>query len=404
MKRKIAVIILAFVLLLSTMQSAFATDTHQLSFDQNGEFKILHLCDLQDGYPMSRSCAQYVREVLAEYEPDLVVLGGDNTVAAEEDKEAAIKEICDLFVESETYFTLVFGNHDAENNMSREDQFAFYQLYGGKYCLAYDADESLTGVGTHNLTVLSSDKTKTAYNIYMFDSNMYVYDENGEEIGYDCVHPDQIQWYRETAEALRNENGGEVVPAMAFQHIAPQEANEVLFVESPIRLGIFGKDCDKVTYTYLPEFWKIKEGLMMEHPGSGYYNYGQFDAMVETGDVSAVLYGHDHVNDYVIEKDGIEMINTPSCTFNSYYDGSSWGSRLITIYENDTDNYKTEIILVGAMALKENSRIFDYGEITVDEARASVLARWIGKAFIKVTHYFAYDVVPQVKTLLESLV
>ena len=180
MKKKIAVIVLSLVLMLSLVQTAFAAgQTHQLAFDENGEFTILHVCDIQDGYPVSKSCAQYLRETLNVYKPDLVVLGGDNTIASEEDKELAIKEICEIFVEAQTYFTLVFGNHDAENNMSREEQFVFYKLYGGEYCLAYDADESLTGVGTHNLTVLSSDRTRIAYNIYMFDSNMYVYDEKG---------------------------------------------------------------------------------------------------------------------------------------------------------------------------------------------------------------------------------
>ena len=405
MKKKIAVILLSLVLLLSLVQTAFASQTaHQLAFDENGEFSILHLCDLQDGYPLSKSCAQYVRETIREYKPDLVVLGGDNTVASKDKKELAIKEICDIFVETETYFTLVFGNHDAERNMSREEQLAFYQLYGGEYCLAYDADKALTGVGTHNLTVLSSDRTKIAYNLYMFDSNMYVYDENGEELGYDCVNPDQIEWYKGVASSLKEQNGGEAVPAMVFQHIAPQEANEVLFIESPIKLGKLGQDRDGVSFTYLPEFWNIKEGLMLEYPGSGYYNYGQLDAMVEAGDVDAILYGHDHVNDYVIETDGIELINTPSCTFNSYFDSSSWGSRLITINENDVHNYKTEIILVGAMALKEGSEILSYGEITVDEARASVLARWIGQLFIKATRYIAYDVVPKVMELLGGLV
>lgn len=403
MRRKLAVIFLSLILIISTMQFAFASGSaHQLAFDENGEFKIMHICDIQDGYPVSKSCAQYIRETLIEYKPDLAVLGGDNTVADIEYKEAAIKEICDLFVETKTYFTLVFGNHDAQDNMSREEQFSLYKRYGGEYCLAYDADESLTGVGTHNLTVLSSDKSKIAYNIYMFDSNMYVYDEDGNELGYDCVNPDQIEWYKETAAALKEQNGGQVVPAMAFQHIAPQEADEVLFIESPIKLGKLGKDCDGVTYSYLPEFWKIKEGLMLEIPGAGYYNHGQFDAMVETGDVAAILFGHDHVSDYVIEKDGIEMINTPSCTFNSYYDGSNRGNRLITIYEDDIDNYKTELILVGAQALKENSKILDYGEITVHDARASVLANWIGKIFIEITHIFAEKIVPMVMDFVKS--
>ena len=39
-----------------------------------------------------------------------------------------------------------------------------------EYCLAYDADPEIYGMGTHNLPVMSSDGKKVAYNIWMFDS------------------------------------------------------------------------------------------------------------------------------------------------------------------------------------------------------------------------------------------
>lgn len=401
MKRKLMGMILVVILILTTTQVAFAqTEKHQLKFDENGEFKIMHICDIQDKYPLNLSCAQYIKEILAEYKPDLVVLGGDNTVADIEDKEEAIKEICELFTESNTYFTLGFGNHDAEKNMSREEQFEFYRLYGGEYCLAYDADENLTGVGNHNLTVLSSDETYVAYNLYMFDSNMYVYDEDGNKLGYDCVHQDQIDWYKETSERLKAENGGKNVPALAFQHIVPQEANEVLFVQSPIPLGDLGKDCAETSYTFLPMFWNIKEGLMLEMPTSGYYNLGQFDAMVETGDVQAIFCGHDHINSYVIEKDGVEIINTPSCTFRSYSDDTNRGCRLITLNENDPENYKTEIIGIGEQALKENSQILSFGDMTVHQARASVVRAYIGDLVIKITHYVYEEIIPAISQII----
>ena len=385
MRKRIAVILLALAMLLCSMQSVTALQTgHQLSFDENGEFKILHLCDLQDGYPISRSCAQYVRETINEYKPDIVILGGDNTVADEEHKAEAIKEICDIFIETQTYFTLVFGNHDAERNMSREDQFALYQLYGGKYCLAYDADEALTGVGTHNLTVLSSDKSEIAYNLYMFDSNSYAYDEDGNKLGYDCVHTDQIEWYKNTSAQLKKANGGNVVNAMAFQHIIVQEIYEMMFYEIPFSVGKATVNFDGQSYTYLPYVYNIKDGILLEAPCPGYYNYGQFDAFVETGDVVAVFSGHDHFNSFTVEKDGVDIVNTPSCTLGSYGDYSNRGIRMITINEADTSVYESEILTMTDYVLGDGGYLAEYGDFSKGEAVLGIVESVFFKLYFQV--------------------
>ena len=65
-------------------------------------------------------------------------------------KEDAIAELVAPFVEHETYFTLVFGNHDHQQGVEKEELLEMYQKYGGKYCLAYDAAPDITGVANHN--------------------------------------------------------------------------------------------------------------------------------------------------------------------------------------------------------------------------------------------------------------
>ena len=362
-KKTLSVLLACLMLLCSAAaaSAAPAAKKHQLKFDTDGKFKIIHLTDIQDDYPLVPASKQFIKEMLAAYTPDLVVLGGDNTVSSYDDKEASIKEICDIFVESGTYFTLVFGNHDAEQGYTREELFPMYERFGGEYFLGYDAanidGSDMTGVGTHNLTVMSSDGTKVAYNLYMFDSNMYVKDENGTTLGYDCVHEDQIEWYKATSAKLKEENGGVAVPAMAFQHIVVQEAVEQLFYKSAVSLGAAGRDYDGVHYTFLPKPSAIKDGLLFEMPCPGYYNLGQFDAMVETGDVKAVFSGHDHVNDYTITLDGINITNTAGETFHSYSKIFNRGARLIVLDEKDLSSYETTKITCAEMTLRDGSLI-----------------------------------------------
>ena len=161
MKKRIFAAMLALCLIFSAAFCVTASaEEAKLSFDKNGEFKILHICDCQDNYPAHEELLAFIDTALKTCESDLVVLGGDNTVDEEKTKELAIEELVKPFVENKVYFTLVFGNHDREQGVDNEALLAMYQKYGGKYCLAYDADDELTGVATHNLPIYSSDGEK----------------------------------------------------------------------------------------------------------------------------------------------------------------------------------------------------------------------------------------------------
>ncbi len=387
MKKVISVLLCILIVFSSTVVGFAAAPWEKdvLRFDENGEFKIFNICDIQDEYPISRTTVAFIKDMIKLHEPDLVVLGGDNSVAPKEQKAQAIKELCEIFVESKTYFTFVFGNHDDEQGVSREELFKMYKLYGGKYCLAYDAVPSLTGVGTHNLTVKSSDGKKVAYNLYMFDSNSYVYDDEGNELGYDCVHEDQIEWYKKTSAALKAKNGGKVVNAMAFQHIIVQEIYEEMFYEFPFALGEATRNFDGQSYTYLPYVHNIKDGFLLEAPCPGYYNYGQFDAFVETGDVVATFSGHDHLNSFTVEKDGVDIVNTPGCTFNSYGDPATRGIRMLTINESDTTVYKSEMLTISEYVFNGGKHLTDLGDYTVPEAALGIFEMKFFKAYFQLT-------------------
>ncbi len=387
--KKIISVMLSVVMTLALTTVAFATvsgDNDVLKFDDNGEFKIFNICDIQDMYPMHKTAKQFITDMIEIHDPDIVILGGDNSVSTAETKALAIEEICNIFVDSKTYFTLVFGNHDDEQGVSREELLKLYQLYGGEYCLAYDAEPALTGVGTHNLTVKSSDGSKIAYNLYMFDSNSYTSDENGNHLGYDAVHEDQIEWYKNTSAEVKAANNGETVHAMAFQHIVVQEAFEKLFIESPFNLGDLTLNFDGKYYTYLPFVRDIKDGFLLEAPCPGYYNYGQFDAFVETGDVVACFSGHDHPNSYIVSKDGVDIVNTPGASFESYGDNSVRGLRMITLNESDTSVYETEVLTVSEYILDGGEHLLEFNEITIADAILGKLQKVLMKLYISMVH------------------
>lgn len=342
--KKLLSIIMAAVLCLSVFAvgvSAADVADKTLKFKGDGEFKIMQVADLQDSAFAAPATYDYLEVIIEEEDPDLIVLTGDNIASGV--GEEPIKSLAKWHVETAIDRTMsflenfnipvavVFGNHDAEGLISKEEQMAMYQSY--KCCVAFDEGNSLYGCGTYNLPILSSDGKKVVYNLWMFDSNMY--DEVND--GYDYVHEDQIAWYVETSNALKAANGGEVVPSLAFQHIIVNEIyNALVEVEEGTPNSI--KSGDK--YLGLPEGAK---GALGEAPCPGTVDSLQFETMVSQGDVKAMFFGHDHVNTFEVNYNGIDLVNSPTSGFGSYGDDNR-GVRIITINENDTSKYETKLI------------------------------------------------------------
>lgn len=354
--KKVISVVLAVCMLFSLVTISFAglKADAKLQFNSNGKFKILCLADVQDSYPMEPAMIQFIKEALDFAAPDLVVFVGDNVVGED---IRAIDEMIAPLDERGIPFTFVFGNHDDEGGMVKEDQLAAYQKYDE--CLAYDADPELSGCATHNVPILSSDGSKVAFNVWCFDSGGSIHDEDGTWLGYDHVHADQIEWYEETREALAEENGGEVVPSLAFQHIIPQEPVEMIFYEGAIALGEATINfSDGTVYTVVPDITKY-DGYIFEKSCPSYGNDGQWDAMVEGGDVLGLVVGHDHVNNFVAHCGGMDLIQTPGCTYNSYYNNMYQGARVIELNEADLTTYETYNLTSSSLAQRDDSQLGD---------------------------------------------
>ncbi len=351
--KKALSIVLALVMCFSCCMVSIAADSPVLRFDENGEFKILHLTDCQDVYPANQTMVQFINHTIDKYNPDLVVLGGDNCVDDTGNIEAAVAEIANIFVAKETYFTLVFGNHDREGGRGTNDELLrYYQKAGGKYCLAYDAVPALSGTGAHNLPIFSSKNLlKVAYNLYMFDSGTSGYTDANGNNGYECVWEDQVKWFESVNNAYTLANGGNVIPSMAFQHIIVGEVYEALYKEkSEVAISLDSRFVNGREYDLtMADLSVIKDGFMLEAPCPGVEDSRQFEALVEQGTV-AVFSGHDHINTFTIEYKGVDIVNTPGCTFHSYGQDYNRGARLITLYEGKTE-YGSDVLLLAEEAM-----------------------------------------------------
>ena len=348
--KTVLALVLALSMLVCFAAPAFAaTDLStpskiNLQFNEEGKFRILQFADTQDNIFLRPGTIRLMKDAIAKFKPDLVVFTGDNTGAVDTKFgcKYALKALLTVCEDAKVPFTCVFGNHDAEN-VAKEYHLECWRSYS--YCMAYDDPgpngEDLYGCANHNLTVKSSDGKKTAFNLWMIDSNMYD-EENG---GYDYIHPDQLAWYKAKSDALKEANGGELVPSLCFQHIVPNEIMDYTMVGENDSIGYD----DNGKHIVLNPDACEPGSILLEHPCPGTVNGGQLQAFQDQGDVLGVVVGHDHVNSYIVHTDfktaqdtPIDIIQTAGAGFCSYGDERVRGCRVIDLDESDPWNYETQ--------------------------------------------------------------
>ena len=344
--KKILSILLAAVLAFGILMPAYAeTDADtKLQFDKDGNFRIMQISDIQDGTVLTPAAKKFLKEVVVDAQPDIIVLTGDNISAGSATVgthaidlqlvKYGINNYMSVFEEIGIPVAVVFGNHDAEQLVTKEEQMEFYSAYD--CCIAVDEGEALYGCGTYNVPIYSSaDASKVAYNLWMIDSNMY------DDDGYDHVHQDQLDWYVKTSNELKEQNGGKAVPSMMFQHIIVNEIYDIIseVPEAEKDKYEYVEDNGKY-YAFNPENYVT--GELNEMPCPPAVNGGQFETVKKQGDVVAMFFGHDHKNTFKVEYQGIDLVNSPTSGFGSYGDHGR-GVRIIDIKENTTE-YETSVI------------------------------------------------------------
>lgn len=310
-----------------------------IRFGSDGKLKILHVTDTHLKHNHNLDPTIWMVERACDTEkPDIVMLTGDIVLNCDnaEDTKKLINALMNVFDSRNIPVAVTFGNHDSEQGaMSREDLMAYYNTFSCS--VSVDDGEVLSGCGTYNIPVLSSDGEKVKFNLWVFDSGDY--DEKGR---YSCVKTDQIEWYKQTSDKLTAENGGEKVNSLVFQHIIVGEIYDVLQKSDSWKSYSYKHLYNKDEY-YMFDPERVNYGTIREYPCPGYENYGQFDAMVEKGDVLAMFTGHDHTNAFGVEHKGIDIVNSLSTRYIGLFHSTQCGYRVIEVDENDTSTYKTRV-------------------------------------------------------------
>lgn len=296
---------------------------HTLRADANGDFKVLVLSDVQSNSTVLEEDIQdNIKLAVDKEQPDLVLFGGDNSYGmdSKEKLRSYLNGMVGYLEEQKIPWAHVFGNHDDENKtdlvaISKEEQEEVYEEFD--YCVSKAGDSGLSGVGNYVLPVLNHNNDKIAFNVWCLDSGSYletagdnVHDGDNVYYGhYDYIRQNQIDWYTTASQALEEYNGAEI-PAMMLFHIPLQENYKAWAV----------KETEGLTYT----------GKKTINISSAAVNSGLFDAVVERGDVKAIVNGHDHENDYMVEYKDVMLCASSTVTTVAVNEPTILGGRVVT--------------------------------------------------------------------------
>lgn len=313
-------------------------DDGYYSFTTDRDFRIMHLTDIHIGagflsIKKDTMALNAVAAMITAEKPDLVVVSGDITYpipfqAGTFNNKTSAQLFAELMEQLGVYWCLSFGNHDTEvySYFSREDISELYESEKYPHCLFQAGPEDVDGYGNYVVNVRNS-KGSITQSLIMLDSNSYVKPPNPIKNvwNYDCIHANQIEWYKQTIENLKNENNNVMPKSLAFFHMPLEEYRDAWY--EYIDNGC--KDTENVKYN------EGKAGEVDVIVYNSDYNYGFFDAVLEGGSTQGTFCGHDHLNNFSVDYKGIKLTYGYSVDYLAYQGimkyGLQRGCTMITV-------------------------------------------------------------------------
>ena len=324
MKRKS---LFLFPSIIAMSLTACANVRHEISeyvleLNYSNNYRILQLTDTHIGDKDNTQLHyDFIDLTIKEAHPDLIVITGDVFTFA---SKATAKEFFKFIDDHGINWTLTWGNHDEQCYFSIDWLTRTLNNYGS-HCVFKDIQDDDVQ-GNANFAINLKVGNAVFEQLIIMDSNRYYY---GNYFGYDYFKENQIEWYERLIDETKANNGGITVPSLMFYHIPLPEVNDAWEAAQKNPLLIKHPEANKPT-----------EGQQNEDPCNPKYNSGFFKTIKEKGSTHGMFFGHDHINNYVINYEGIDFGYGIKATDRVYYDDSLLGGRVITLHPDHSLSYE----------------------------------------------------------------
>ena len=297
----------------STVRHNVSDYVKQLEYKNN--YRILQLTDTHIGDKDNTQLHyDFMDLTIKEANPDLIVITGDVFTFA---SKGTAKEFLKYIDSHGIKWTLVFGNHDEQCYFSIDWLTDVLNNYGSNCVFVDVQDDDVQGNSNFAINLMKDNKVFEQ--LIFMDSNRYYF---GSYFGYDYFKDNQIEWYSRLVDATTAQNNNAPVPSLMFYHIPLPEVVDAWAAAS--------KDPSA----------KVNDGKQGETPCNPKYNSGFFEVIKAKGSTKGMYFGHDHVNDYIVNYQGIDFGYGLKATNRIYYEDAQLGGRVITIHEDHTMSYQ----------------------------------------------------------------
>lgn len=271
------------------------------SNDDSRNFNILQLTDIhitgtEGSYKKDIQAIDTVYTMIQRTTPDFIVLTGDVIFGVDgydaNDGMRALNVVSKLMDTIGIPWTWTFGNHDHTFFDQFSSSTIAAMLAQSSTLRIYPKNETLSGY-TNGIFKLCNKKGNLVMGLVMLDSGDRIFDENGGSLGYDYIRDDQVEWYAKQIGLLQGQYGADAKTLMFF-HIPLQEYQTAWDTGTPV-------------------FGTKREAIDVSQMHSGI-----FSRALELKSTVAMFCGHDHVNDFGIYYEGIELVYGKSIDYIAY--------------------------------------------------------------------------------------
>ena len=269
-------------------------DTQTLSVNDNNDIRILQLADTQiSGLGDSLKSFGVIKRVVENAKPDLIVLTGDNIM--DDSQPKMLEHFINFFDKFEIPWATVMGNHDyAAASIPMEQQCEMYQK--SKYCL-FKKGNVKNSYGNYHYNLVRNNQI----------INTLMFMDNAVEI-----NQHHLDWYEQTLNQINTNNKyGQKIPSMLFFHKPLVETYYAHLYATNLNQQIDGEKRERIAFVF--------------------NDAGIFDKALEVGSTNAIIYGHNHRNNYVVDYYGIKLCFGLKSSKAAYHDPDLIGGNVYVI-------------------------------------------------------------------------
>lgn len=283
------------------------TDTHFSDYDYRAFFAF--------------ESTHNIKRLVNKVKPDLITVSGD--IVCADSTVYSIKRITDLFDSFGIPWAPVFGNHDDEGNADLN--YLADVMMSSEYCVMQKGDPEM-GVGNYIINIQEEGSGEIVETIFMMDTHRSHLNEK------------QIKWFESCASSINalTSNSSEISVIFHIPNVQYQYAFDAAWDEDA---GEWKPGSDA--------YGEKNEKICCERDGNGNPKENGFFAAAKNVGAKFVFCGHEHMNNFSVEYEGIRLTYTLKIGYGSGFQFGFNGGTVINVGEDGINRITHKTLTYG---------------------------------------------------------